>query len=306
MSEPASGLEFAALAAIAAQGPLVVAVLCGQELRWVSPAVQATWGWTPQQLAGAPVAPLVHPQDQRRLAEVLDRPDQTPQVLFRLLTADGTWRTVQAVLLDRRDDPAVAGVVVQLWDVARLLAWSDPGTLLLHDALTGLANRTLLLDRIELALARSARHGRRVALLFVDLDEFKPVNDRYGHLVGDRLLASVGGRLRTASRPSDTACRWGGDEFAVLCEGIAHEQEAREIGERLLAALVAPVVLDDGVQVQPRASVGIALSDPPNEAGADGARDSVRLIGRADRAMYVAKREGGGRVHLDDRGTTNG
>jgi diguanylate cyclase (GGDEF)-like protein/PAS domain S-box-containing protein len=160
----------------------------------------------------------------------------------------------------------------------------------LHDALTGIANRTLLLDRLRHALDRAGRTRRRVAVAFVDLDHFKHLNDTAGHEVGDRLLVACARRLVEAVRPGDTVARLGGDEFAVVCEDIAGEGEALALGERLLTAVSGPFALGDGVAIG--ASVGVALrsgGDDPSEALRD-----------ADTAMYRAKAAGRGRVELFD------
>jgi diguanylate cyclase (GGDEF)-like protein/PAS domain S-box-containing protein len=153
----------------------------------------------------------------------------------------------------------------------------------LHDPLTGLANRTLLRDRLEHAVARSAREGTETGVLFVDLDEFKRVNDRFGHAAGDRVLTEIGERLLHAVRPADTVARLGGDEFVVVCEAI-DEATALALGQRLVAAIRKPL----GVAGELSASIGIAL-------GRDGA-DS--LLACADAAVYAAKAAGRGRVEL--------
>src|SRR5947208_16707001 len=113
----------------------------------------------------------------------------------------------------------------------------------LHDPLTDLPNRTLFLDRLELALARLRRHQTSVAVLFIDLDNFKVVNDSLGHGAGDKLLVELGGRLREAIRPSDTIARFGGDEFVVLCEDIKEARDAMTVGQRIVEATCAPFEL---------------------------------------------------------------
>jgi diguanylate cyclase (GGDEF)-like protein/PAS domain S-box-containing protein len=145
-----------------------------------------------------------------------------------------------------------------------------------HDPLTGLANRTLLRDRLEQALARSRRKGGASGLLFVDLDNFKQVNDAYGHAAGDAVLVELGKRLQSAVRPSDTVARLGGDEFVVVCEEL-DEQTAVALGQRLHDALVQPLVID-GVEHRLSASIGIAL----------GQNDPDGLLGNADAAVYRA------------------
>jgi diguanylate cyclase (GGDEF)-like protein len=159
-----------------------------------------------------------------------------------------------------------------------------------HDGLTGLANRGLFGDRVEHALARGARTATSLGVLFLDLDDFKTVNDRFGHAAGDALLQTVSERLSAVLRPGDTAARLGGDEFAVLLEDIGGPADAELVADRLIDAVRAPVRLGD-VDAIVGASVGIAVSI----AGADPADDLLR---NADFAMYRAKSAGKGRHEL--------
>jgi diguanylate cyclase (GGDEF)-like protein/PAS domain S-box-containing protein len=154
----------------------------------------------------------------------------------------------------------------------------------LHDPLTGLANRTLLRDRLHHALARRDRGA--TAALFVDLDNFKQVNDAHGHATGDTVLVEIAKRLHTAVRPGDTIARLGGDEFVAVCEGIDVEA-ALTIGRRLQDAIQLPLIAD-GAEHRLSASIGIALGD----------RDPDALISDADAASYRAKAVGGGRIEL--------
>lgn len=168
----------------------------------------------------------------------------------------------------------------------------------LHDALTGLPNRTLLLDRLDQALQDSVRTETPVALLMVDLDGFKPVNDTFGHLTGDALLRKIADRLRAGVRAGDTPSRFGGDEFALLLPRTTSDQ-AVEAAERLIAAIAAPIVID-GTSLTVGASVGVA-------AVSHGTSVTVRqLIGQADLAMLAAKRNGRGThaVHRPDLART--
>ena len=169
--------------------------------------------------------------------------------------------------------------------------------LALHDQLTGLPNRTLFLDRLSIALARAARREGEPALMFFDLDGFKAVNDSRGHEVGDELLKAIPGRIEDLLRPEDTISRYGGDEFAVLCEDVATPGDATAIAVRLVDALGAPFELTHGT-IEVGASVGIAFAGP-------NARPET-IIRDADLAMYQAKREGGGRYRVADLAARSG
>ncbi|MCB0963790.1 MAG: EAL domain-containing protein, partial [Acidimicrobiales bacterium] len=154
-----------------------------------------------------------------------------------------------------------------------------------HDPLTGLANRRVFTDRVEHALARSGRTGDLTAVLFVDLDDFKTVNDSLGHAAGDRLLTLVAERLRGCVRPGDTVARLGGDEFGVLLEEMEGPDHAAHVASRILQSLEVAFPLD-GRQVFTRASVGVATADPLDRAG------GADLLSDADVALYAAKGAG--------------
>jgi len=160
----------------------------------------------------------------------------------------------------------------------------------LHDPLTGLANRDLLLDRLSHALQRAERRKGHVAVLFLDLDEFKLVNDGFGHAAGDELLVQVGQRLRAQLRGSDTAARLGGDEFVLVCEDLVDLDDSVRIANRIAAALRPPFIID-GREVSMSASIGVAV--PPSTTQAP-----HELLQDADRAMYRAKQNGGGRFDV--------
>jgi diguanylate cyclase (GGDEF)-like protein/PAS domain S-box-containing protein len=163
-----------------------------------------------------------------------------------------------------------------------------------HDALTDLPNRALLLDHLELALARAQRDGHLVALLFLDLDRFKTVNDTLGHDAGDALLIATAERIREGLRPADTVARLGGDEFVVLCEDVHDEHHAVSIAQRILSVIESTPFVIGGVEVPTTASVGIALSP-----GGDAAHPEA-LLRDADAAMYRAKEHGRARLELFD------
>ena len=162
-----------------------------------------------------------------------------------------------------------------------------------YDALTKLPNRALLADRMDQALSHVRRSGRMLAVCYIDLDGFKPVNDLYGHDAGDRLLVGTAHRLTSALRSGDTVARLGGDEFVVLLPGLASARECEHLVDRMLRVVAEPFEVVPGGAVALSASVGVRLV-PPDDADPD------TLLRQADRAMYAAKQEGRGRSHLFD------
>jgi diguanylate cyclase (GGDEF)-like protein len=181
---------------------------------------------------------------------------------------------------DRHFAVLVAGVLAAAMERLR----SDEGQRLafLQDPLTGLPNRALILEHLRMALARSQRRPSIVAVLFIDLDRFKVVNDTLGHRAGDDLLIAVGRRLRTALRPPDSVGRLGGDEFVAVCEDVGGQAGALAVAERLTAALEAPIRIA-GRELRVQASIGVALSSLDST-------DPATLLAEADGAMFWGKR----------------
>lgn len=161
-----------------------------------------------------------------------------------------------------------------------------------HDPLTDLPNRALFQDRLHIALAHARRNKTQLCLLFIDLDGFKQINDRFGHLVGDRLLQKVANRLRSCIRESDTVARMGGDEFVVLTHGMHCAEDAVQIAEKIRAAIAQPYDIT-GLQVHISLSIGIALYPQHGD-------DYQQLLKNADNAMYRAKNSGGDSLMLFD------
>jgi len=201
-----------------------------------------------------------------------------------VLATSGELHLVQWTAAPTAGGAVVAGVdVTSAHEVTAELAHQA-----LHDPLTGLPNRVLLREHLDHALRRLDRHGGELAVLFVDLDRFKDVNDTLGHEAGDRLLVALAERLRRALRPSDTVARLAGDEFVVVCEDVDDGPAVTEIADRLLAAVERPFRID-GVDARVSASIGVSSV---RESGAD----ADRLLREADAAMYsVKERRGRGR-----------
>ena len=164
----------------------------------------------------------------------------------------------------------------------------------LHDTLTGLPNRPLFIDRLRMVVSRMSRVDEVIAVMFIHPDRFKPVNDTFGHEAGDAVLAGVATRLSQTVRAGDTVARFGGDEFLVLCEDVTGVDEAHALAQRLVRVVAAPLVGDHEVRVN--ASIGLVVTDAPSIGAED-------LIGRADSAMYAAKRKGRDRIEMVDQRT---
>ncbi|MBK5928987.1 diguanylate cyclase domain-containing protein [Halochromatium salexigens] len=204
-----------------------------------------------------------------------------------LVGVDGRqrWVSLSAAPIKDDEDRISAGIVV-LADISAQKAVQHRLQRSAHyDALTGLPNRVLLTDRLEQAMARSQRSGDRLALAFIDLDRFKPVNDQYGHAAGDQLLVTLARRMRECLRGMDTLARLGGDEFVALLCDLADEADARVLVERLLAALSSEVTLGEA-RVRVGGSIGLTFYPQPL------ARDAEQLLHQADQAMYQAKLKG--------------
>jgi diguanylate cyclase (GGDEF)-like protein/PAS domain S-box-containing protein len=224
---------------------------------------------------------------ERALAE----PGEVIEDELRVRHADGTelWLSVRVV--NMTGDPDVAGLVVNLQDItARKNVEEELAHRAFHDSLTGLANRALFHNRVQHAIDRAARSGSDPAVIYLDLDGFKRVNDSLGHSAGDILLREVSNRLRDAVRPGDTVGRLGGDEFAVLIEESARPTaDAEVVAERIIRMIATPIDVGSG-EVTVSASIGIATGD------AD--RSCTALLRNADIAMYKAKAAGKSRVVL--------
>jgi diguanylate cyclase (GGDEF)-like protein/PAS domain S-box-containing protein len=264
-------------------------------IAYESPAVERVLGYSVEDRIGQAALAFVHPDDrawaENLLADVMRTPNAQLSADLRIRHADESWRIMETVLTNLLDDPAVGGVVVNYRDVTARKALEDQlRHQAFHDALTGLPNRALFADRLGHALSRARRSPQQLAVLFVDLDDFKTVNDSLGHGAGDELLVRVAERLQRALRPGDTIARMGGDEFAVIVEDQTDAAAPVEVGQRLLAALNAPFA-NEGKELFVHASAGVAVSTSQQTTAEELLRD-------ADLAMYMAKSNGKNRLEL--------
>ena len=264
-----------------------------------SPAVERVLGYSPDDRVGKAAIEYVAESDRRRLERIFllvaRRPNTEARSELRARHADGTWRALEAVVKNLLDDPAVNGIVVNYRDITSHKALEDELRMrAFHDTLTGQANRGLFVDRLEHALVRGRRTRDRLAIFFLDLDDFKTINDSLGHGEGDQLLVAAAERLGAALRPGDTLARLGGDEFAILIEDTTPIGTPEEVAHRLLDTLQAPFQLA-GLELFVHASIGVAIPRGRRTTAED-------LLRNADAAMYMAKSRGKNRTVLFEPG----
>lgn len=236
----------------------------------------------------------LHPDDSESVVQDIYRHIENKETNwmaeYRFLRADGSYAFVinrGYIVYDENKGPI--RMLGSIMDVSERKSLEDQlSHQALHDPLTKIANRVLFKDRIDHALTKLARSNSSLAVLFLDLDNFKAVNDSLGHSTGDKLLICVAERLQDCLRGSDTAARFGGDEFAILMESMYRPEEATTIAERIIAVLKQPFRID-GKEIRVGSSIGIAMTVPNDSVGSD------ELLRNADLAMYMAKSQGKGK-----------
>ena len=269
-------------------------------LSYCSPAVWTSLGYRPEDLEGTNERELIHPVDLATrdglIAKLLETDTPQPPAEMRIRNQSGVWRWFETIDTNCLDNPSVRGIVTHARDItARKAAEVELIELTLHDTLTGLPNRLLLMDRLAIALARTARANDMTAVLFCDLDAFKVVNDSVGHEGGDRVLIEVARRFKEALRESDTVARTGGDEFVIVCEGLSGIEDAATLASRIRDIVETPIAFDD-FEAAVSVSIGIVTV-----AGFEASTvDPLVLLSNADAAMYRAKRGGKARWALFD------
>jgi diguanylate cyclase (GGDEF)-like protein/PAS domain S-box-containing protein len=261
-------------------------------LRFASPAAARTFAMHPDELVGRNLLDLWADGERERLAtflaEVAATRGRTVGPIEAVVEHGDRRSTLECVGSNLTDDTAIAGLTLNFRDVTeRKMLEEQLRRLAFHDPLTLLANRSLFWNRVEHALALAQRTSQRVAVMFIDLDDFKNVNDSLGHDAGDRLLQAAAQRLVKSTRPSDTVARLGGDEFAILLEGIGSDADVERVARSVSEAFNRPLLLD-GRETEATASIGMACSKPGD--------DAEQLLRNADIAMYGAKSAGKARL----------
>ncbi len=290
LAEAATRQSEARFAALIQNSSDVIAIMdLDTTIRYESPAGLRVFGHAPADVIGVRLTDGFPADDlhhlQAFLSRLTRRPRATAQGEWRMRHPDGSWRYYVTIGANLLDEPNVRGLVLNTRDVTERRALEDQiRHQAFHDPLTGLANRALVKEHIEHALTRAQRSGDRPAILFLDLDDFKTVNDSLGHAVGDALLTGVASRLRDCVRAGDTVARLGGDEFVILLDDTGRGDEAVPVARKALDALRHPFAINDK-QIHVGVSIGIAAGDP-------GVDDADTLLRNADVAMYDAKSRG--------------
>lgn len=285
-------------------GDAVLSTDIAGNVTYLNLAAEAMTGWSREAAAGHPLDAVFHIID-RETREVARNPMSLAVELNKtvglsanciLVRRDGEETEIEDSAAPIHDkDGQVTGAVMVFRDVGAALETSrQMSHLAQHDVLTGLPNRMLLNDRLTQAIALAHRHGKPLAVLFLDVDGFKGVNDSLGHAAGDRVLQSIAERLTGSLRRSDTVSRYSGDEFVIVLSEIEHAEDAPLVAKKLLEAVGRPHRVESQ-DVNVTASVGVTVYP-------DHGQDAVALITNADAAMYDAKRAGLDHYRLFDNG----
>ena len=275
---------------------VVIVVDLEGRIKYETPSSEAVLGYSADERTGSNGFDFIHPDDMPLamtvFADILQRPGACVPLVLRGRHRDGTWRWLELQVTNMLDDPGVGGIVANFRDVSERKALEDQlAHQAFHDPLTGLPNRTLFLDRVDRAVMLTRSQGNPVGVLYVDLDDFKTVNDGLGHAAGDELLITAAGRLAASIGVGDTAARLGGDEFAVLLEGRSDASEVYAAAARILETMSQEYTVD-GHPMTVTASIGITIGGSGD--------DAAGLLRKSDVAMYTAKSEGKARYEVFD------
>jgi diguanylate cyclase (GGDEF)-like protein/PAS domain S-box-containing protein len=258
---------------------------------YTSPSIERVFGYRNDELDGKTLIDFAHPDDITALKVFLKKTKRNKDfpllIEWRIKHPKDYWSYVESLSTNLLDDPNVGGIVVTTRNVNERKSLEKQLThQAFHDPLTNLANRVLFRDRVEHALARAKRQKAQVAVMFLDLDNFKNINDSLGHATGDSLLKTITERLQSCVRTTDTVARLGGDEFAILLEDTEQPCNAVVVSDRVLEILEQPITLANR-EVIVGMSIGIAVSQ-------NGVETADEILRNADVAMYIAKEEGKG------------
>jgi diguanylate cyclase (GGDEF)-like protein/PAS domain S-box-containing protein len=277
---------------LAETAPCAITIDQSGECRFANAAAGALTGYSPRELERMNLAELVHPEHQDLVRERAAAPAESLPAHheFKIVRKDGQERWVEfsASAIEYGGQRATLGAAFDITERKR--ADERIRSLAYHDSLTGLPNRLLFRDRLRLAVVQAHRAGQKLAVLFIDLDRFKTVNDSLGHALGDRVLQTVAARLLASVREGDTVSRVGGDEFILILPGVERPLQVARVAEKIGAALKEPLRLD-GHELVVTTSMGISVYPDDGE-------DAETLIQNADAAMYRAKEHGRNRYQL--------
>jgi diguanylate cyclase (GGDEF)-like protein/PAS domain S-box-containing protein len=279
---------------LAETAPCAIFIYQGERFTYVNEAASTVAGYSRAELLGMSFWDVAHP-DMRELVRerglARQRGEEVPQSYeLKIVRKDGEerWLSFSAGAIDFGGAPAALGAAFDVTEKKR--AEEQVRALAYHDALTGLPNRLLFNDRLALAVAQARRKGERLAVLFLDIDGFKAVNDSLGHNLGDLLLQGAAHRIQAALRAVDSVARLGGDEFILLLPGIRRVEEGARVAEKVLESLRAPIAVE-GHELFVTASMGISVYPEDGE-------DVETLVKNADTAMYRAKEQRHDRYQL--------
>ncbi|WP_341529050.1 EAL domain-containing protein [Nostoc sp. UHCC 0302] len=267
-------------------------------IRYESPSIERILGYKPEELIGKNAFEFIHPEDIPKSSNIFNYLIQnlgsTVRVESRFRRKDGSWCFLESTGSNLLAEPSVKGIVINSRDItARKVAEEQLVYDALHDGLTGLPNRGFFMNRLRYAVEYSKRHSDHLfAVLFLDLDRFKFINDSLGHTFGDQLLLIIAQRIKECLRSIDVAARLGGDEFTILLEGIEDISDAVRVAERIQEQLAKPLTLQ-GQEIFTTVSIGIAWSATNYNQAED-------LLRNADIAMYRAKEQGKARYEIFD------
>lgn len=259
-----------------------------------SPSIEKIFGYKYDELTKSNVFDLLHPADVDKIkasfAKLLNEPGSIQKVEYRIKHKDGSWRWIESVSNNLLRVPNIHAVVSNHVDITeRKNAEKRIHNLAFYDQLTGLPNRALFNDRLEQGIARSKQENKKVALLLIDLDRFKNINDTLGHAVGDRILIESSQRIQSCLREADTLSRQGGDEFSIILADLDDEHEVAVTAQKVLSVLSQPFKIEKD-EIYITTSIGVSIY--PNDTIVPD-----QLLAYSDMAMYTAKKRMGGNTY---------